>query len=280
MRLTTLTARRIASAALAVLAAVGLSMPAASAANLVSQLPGASAEGTIVVTDSPRVTVTVGPNTAEDQNVTVTVKNNYDSSFRCAAPGAIKDAAKKPAEVPNVLTTADIVSKSVAYYRSKPFVPKDNLTVPFIGALPIGEFLQFVPEGLIGRLLGEDINSRAELFRNWEKARLAGQAAEITPFTLAPDETKEITVPLDAPASGPRTDFQAAALLYCVDTTSNPQQAYVFAGYEKTEPPKAPQGSQGSLGALTPREPAGNGQPQNPFGSLGSLGSLSSLGSS
>ena len=203
-----------------------------------------------MVTDSPHVTVTVAPHSASDEQVRLTVTNNNDHQFRCVAQAASAEVSK-PKEAPNVVTTADIVAKSVDYYRAKPYVPQDGVAVPVLGVLPLDGFLQFVPEGSSSLLLGRDVNTRADLFRQWDKARLAGHTAEVQPFDLEPAGSKDITVALDAPAHGPRTDFAAAALLYCTDTVDN--TAYVFAGYEPgaapaTRPGLGSSSAQGSSG--------------------------------
>lgn len=223
---------RIGVASVAAAAACGaVALAPASAETLVSQLPGASAEGTVVVTDSPRVKVDVEPANTENGTVKVTVKNAYDHKFRCAAPGAApKDA--KPAELPNVVTTANIVSQAVNYYREQPFTSKDGVVAPLLGVIPTNSFLKNVPEGSLSRLLGKDIATRASLARQWDDARLAGHTAEVAPFDLEPLATQEFTLKLNAPGNGERTDFAAGALFYCTDVTENPKQAYVFAGYQ------------------------------------------------
>ncbi len=196
--------------------------------NLVSQLPGASTEGTVVISDSPHVRVEVEEFGTED-SAKVTVKNNYDHAFECFAPGVSTDPAA-PEKLPNVLSEARIINDSLNYYRAQPFLPKDGKNVPVIGVIPTDIFLQYVPEGSSGRIFGAETAARAELSRQWDRARIAGHTGEIAPFTLDPSSTKEITVKLNTPGHGPRTDFDAGALLYCTDVED--QQAYVFAGFE------------------------------------------------
>lgn len=236
--------RRIATAAFSVAVVAGFVVPQASAAPAapaaVSQLPGAFTDGTVVVTDSPHVSVKVEPHDGAGDKVTVTVTNHYDHKFRCAAPTVQKNKDNQK-EGPNVVTTAEIVSKSVNYYRSAPFIPRDAFHVPILGEIPLEGLLRFVPQGSLSRPLGADITSRAELFRLWDQARRAGHTGEIEPFDLDPMGNKPFTVELDAPANGKRTDFPAAALLYCTDTTN--QAAYVFAGYEPVAAPPKPHGS-------------------------------------
>ncbi|AZA10986.1 hypothetical protein [Corynebacterium gerontici] len=213
----------LASAAALIAAAVP-----AHAANLVSQLPGASADGAVVVTDSPHVSVDVEKLGAE-HTAKVNVKNNYDHAFECYAPGASTDPAK-PEKLPNVVTEARIVTDSMNYYRAQPFLPKNGQNVPLLGVIPTDVFLQYVPQGSAGNLLGSDTAARAELSRQWDRARIAGHTGEIAPFTLQPGASETLEVKLGAPGHGERSDFDAAALLYCTDVQD--QQAYVFAGYE------------------------------------------------
>lgn len=218
----------------------------ASAQDMNSLLPGASSDGSVVVTDSPRIQVIVGENKGED-TLTVEIKNNYDSNFSCFAPGVSTDA-KKPARLPNTVTEAEIVAKAVDYYRTWPNVPSDGINVPLLGVIPTNGLLEFVPDGLLGSALGKQLNTRAQLFRAWEQAKLAGHTGEIPVFELKPFGTSTHEVVLNKPGSGERTDFEAAALVYCTDTDDPHKQQYVFAGYESG---KAPRGSGfgGSLGS-------------------------------
>lgn len=241
---------RIGVASVAAVAACGtVALTPASADTLVSQLPGASADGTVVVTDSPRVKVDVEAADAASGTVKVTVKNTYDHKFRCAAPGAApKDS--KPAELPNAVATADIVSQAVSYYREQPFSPKDGVAAPILGVVPTTPFLKYVPAGSLGRLFGKDIATRASLARQWDSARLAGHTAELAPFDLEPLATQEFTVKLNAPGNGERTEFAAGALLYCTDVTADPKQSYIFAGYQPgAKPAPATAGSSRPAGS-------------------------------
>ena len=207
----------------------------ASAQTPVSLLPGASSDGSVAVTDSPRVQVTVGANDGGD-TVEVTIANKYDGRFSCFAPGVSADE-DKPAQLPNTVTEAAIVAKAVDYYRTWPNVPSDGVNVPLLGVIPSNGFLEFVPEGLLGSLFGKQLNARAELFRMWQQAQLAGHNGAIPVFELAPGATHTVTVTLNKPGSGERKDFEAAALVYCTDSNDPNQQQYVFAGYESGKAP-------------------------------------------
>lgn len=218
----------------------------AAAQDQASLLPGASSSGSVVVTDSPRVSVSVGENTGGD-TVEVTIKNNYDSTFSCYAPGVSADE-KKPAKLPNTVTEADVVAKAVNYYRTWPNVPSDGINVPILGVIPTNGLLEFVPNGLVGSALGKQIAARAELFRAWEQAKLAGHNGQIEVFDLKPFATEAKTVTLNTPGNGNRKDFEAAALIYCTDNNDPHKQQYVFAGYESGKAP-AVGGFGGSLGS-------------------------------
>lgn len=218
----------------------------ASAQDMNSLLPGASSDGNVVVTDSPRIQVIVGENKGED-TVTVEIKNNYDSNFSCFAPGVSTDA-KKPAQLPNTVTEAEIVAQAVDYYRTWPNVPSDGINVPLLGVIPTNGLLEFVPDGLLGSALGKQLNTRAQLFRAWEQAKLAGHTGEIPVFELKPLDTSTHEVVLNKPGSGERTDFEAAALVYCTDNDDPHKQQYVFAGYESGKAPRVG-GFGGSLGS-------------------------------
>lgn len=235
------------AATIAVASAMVLgSTSVASAQDMNSLLPGASANGHVVVTDSPRIQVTVNENKGED-TVTVEVKNNYDSKFSCFAPGVSTDP-KKPARLPNTVTEASIVAKAVDYYRTWPNVPSDGINVPLLGVIPTNGFLEFVPDGLVGSALGKQLNARAELFRAWEQAKLAGHTGEIPAFELEPFGTSTHQVVLNKPGAGERRDFDAAALVYCTDNDDPHKQHYVFAGYESGKAPRVGSSS-GSLGS-------------------------------
>lgn len=214
----------LASAAALITAAI----QPAHAENLVSQLPGASTDGIVVITDSPHVSVDV-EKLGNEATAKLNVKNHYDHAFECYAPGASTDPAK-PEKLPNVVTEARIVTDSLNYYRAQPFLPKNGKQVPLLGVIPTDVFLQYVPQGSAAKLFGSDTAARAELSRQWDRARIAGHTGEIAPFTLQPGTTEHLEVTLGAPGHGERTDFDAAALLYCTDAQD--QQAYVFAGYE------------------------------------------------
>lgn len=218
----------------------------ASAQDMNSLLPGASSDGNVVVTDSPRIQIIVGENKGED-TVTVEIKNNYDSNFSCFAPGVSTDA-KKPARLPNTVTEAEIVAQAVDYYRTWPNVPSDGINVPLLGVIPTNGLLEFVPDGLLGSALGKQLNTRAQLFRAWEQAKLAGHTGEIPVFELKPFDTSTHEVVLNKPGSGERTDFEAAALVYCTDNDDPHKQQYVFAGYESGKAPRVG-GFGGSLGS-------------------------------
>lgn len=235
--------RAVTTVALASVITLGCA-PFAAAQDPTSLLPGASSSGSVVVTDSPRVSVSVGENSGGDA-VEVTIKNNYDSTFSCYAPGVSTDE-KKPAKLPNTVTEADVVAKAVNYYRTWPNVPSDGINVPILGVVPTNGLLEFVPNGLLGSALGKQIAARAELFRAWEQAKLAGHNGPIDVFDLKPFATEAKTVTLNTPGNGDRKDFEAAALIYCTDNNDPHKQQYVFAGYESGKAP-AVGGSNGSL---------------------------------
>nr|WP_162933150.1 hypothetical protein [Corynebacterium lactis] len=227
-----------------------LAAPAANAADNVSQLPGASADGTVVIVDSPRITVTVDPHEASNDTVKVHVKNNYDHNFSCFAPGVSTDA-NKPTKLPNVVTEAGLVKKAVDFYRKYPSVPSDGINFPLLGVIPTNPFLQYVPEGILSKAFGESLVERATMFRDWERARIAGHTSEVPVFELGKFETKSFDAKLGIPGNGNRAEFDAAALVYCTDNQETEPRSYVFAGYENGKAP-AGNGSLGSPGIASP----------------------------
>lgn len=90
---------------------------------------------------------------------------------------------------------------------------------------------------------------RKHIGEEYSKARVAGHVGSIKKFTIPAGEVVLFNAALPAPASGARTDFDAAAFLMC--TTTDTQQPHAFAGYE--DGTTAPQLGSSQLRALGKR---------------------------
>ncbi len=219
---------------LTVLAALtmGLSVPAVGHA----QIPGAIDTGTVVITNSDRLVVTVNPASATATQITGTIRNTTGNTFRCAVPGV------RGNEYPGQVTEAKIVERSMTYYSRNIFQPIGGVELDVDGPINLdplnfGSMLDYFPTGSMIEPLG---NTRAEYMNiqaAQDDARIKGHTGDprvggATVFNVGANATVSWSAQLGAPATGIRTDFDAAAMFYCRNTNGSPQRDYVFAGYE------------------------------------------------
>ncbi|MBB1032110.1 hypothetical protein G6027_14730 [Dietzia sp. SLG310A2-38A2] len=209
---------------------VGLGSPAAAHA----QVPGAIDTGTVVITDSNRLVVSVDAAQATATNVTGRIQNTTGTGFRCATPGV------QGLEYPGQVTEAEIVARSMRYYANNIFQPIGGVGLDITGIeldpIPIGSLLDILPTGSVNKALGATRSDLMDIRSAQEAARVAGHTGDPrvggnVAFTVGANASVTWSAQLGAPASGQRTDFQAAALFFCTETTGA-RRAHVFAGYE------------------------------------------------
>lgn len=231
---------------LATLFAATLGMAAPLAAH--AQIPGALDSGYVVITNSNLLTVTVNAAGANSTQISGTIQNTTANTFRCGTPGL--DIDRDEVEYPGQVTEATIVARSMTFYSQNIFQPVGafplDITLPAgsaLNALDFGSMLDYFPTGSwiepLGKTRAEYMNIQAEQ----DAARIKGHTGDPrvgsnTAFNVSGGGTVSWTAALGTPASGIRTDFDAAAMFYCRNTTGSPQLHYVFAGYETgTTPP-------------------------------------------
>lgn len=215
--------------ALASALALGLSAPAIAHA----QIPGASDAGTVVITDSAKLTVSVDAAQASATAVTGRIQNTSGNNFRCRTPGV------QGLEYPGQVTEAPIVAKSMRYYSNNIFAPVGGVDLDVTGVdldpMPIGSLLDILPTGSFNKALGNTRSELMDIRAAQEAARVAGHTGDPlsgnnVAFNVNSRTTATWWAALGEPARGQRTDFQAAAMFYCTDTATS--RDYVFAGYE------------------------------------------------
>lgn len=225
--------------AIAGAAAVFLAWSAAGSAN--AQIPGAIDTGTVVITDSNRLIVNVTPAGAAATQVSGTIRNTTNTPFRCATPGI------RGNEYPGQVTEAEIVARSMAYYSKNVFVPIGGVELDVdapinIDPLAFGSLLDFFPTGSFTAPLGNTRSEYMAIYAAQRDARIKGHTGDPRvsgdiAFSIGPNATVNWTAALGTPATGVRTDFDAAAMFYCRTTSGSPERHYVFAGYETGSAP-------------------------------------------
>ncbi|MDV8001824.1 hypothetical protein [Rhodococcus sp. IEGM 1408] len=209
---------------------VGLGCPAVAHA----QIPGAIDTGTVVITDSNRLAVTVDAAQASATTITGRIQNTTGTAFRCATPGV------QGLEFPGQVTEAEVVARSMRYYANNVFEPVGGVDLPLGGIdldpMPIGSLLDILPTGSFNKALGATRSELIDIRTAQESARVLGHTGDPrvggdAVFNIAANGSVTWSAPLGAPASGQRTDFQAGAMFFCTET-AGARRAHVFAGYE------------------------------------------------
>ena len=215
---------------------------------LPTALPGTGGPSTVIKTDNTDVKVTVGKVNAEAGTVDVSLTNSSANAYTC---NVSKEA--------NTVTEAALVDQAMAYYAGNVYPGAGG------GLVDTGSLTSKIGTSSLAPLLGDVVDvPMAQLQKAQKAAQLAGHYGEFSGSTVkvgaagAAGDTYKSTVTLTAPASGPRSDFQAGALVLCTrDDKTTPNNTYAFAG--KGE---APAGTTGT----TPAAEGGSLQ----MGSLGS----------
>ena len=225
----------VAGCALALTAALA---PAASA-QIPGTLPEVDAQTYAVVTGDKRIRVAVSEPDVNAGRVTVTVQNDTAAAITCGGFGTGPGVSVAPAEV---------VSRSVEHYSKHLVYPEPKVTVDEIKVIgmgvdeitvPLGSVTQLFP-AVAARYIWPEGGSRAVIAAQFDDARMLGRTGRQDSFTVPANSGLPINIALNAPATGPRTQFDAGALIGCTIGGVN----YVWAGYSPNTPP---QGGQGSL---------------------------------
>lgn len=205
--------------------------PAASDA----RIPGANETGTVVITDSDLMTVTINSNT--NGRVTGALTNRSGVTMRCSAPGV------GGSRLPNQVTDARIVVAAIDHYSTNIF-QAPGLEVPVIGAVGVGSLYDILPTGSLGGSLGTSTSGVSDLRDAQEAARVKGHTG--TPYTGSSSNNWDISLngtattawaaDLGFPSTGVRTEFQSGALFFC----EGGGRFYAFAGYENGTAPTDP----------------------------------------
>lgn len=217
-------------------AATAVCMALAVPATSHGQIPGAQDSGTVVVTNGTALVVSVNPASASATQITGSIRNWTSNTFRCATPGV------RGNEYPGQVTEANIVQRSMTYYSRNVFQPIGGFELDVEGQIELdplnfGSLMDYFPTGSMLEPLG---NTRAEYMNiqaAQDDARIKGHTGDPrvggnTVFNVGGGATVSWVAALGTPATGVRTDFDAAAMFYCRNTSGSPQRDYVFAGYE------------------------------------------------
>lgn len=211
-----------------------------------AQIPGALDTGTVVITTSDALDVTVDETPASSTQATGSIRNSTGNAFRCATPGVGKTG--QSVDFPGQVTEADIVARSMRFYSLNVFQPVGGFRLDVqlpsgstLNTLDFGSMIDYFPTGSLVIPLGETRAEYLNIQDAQDKARIKGHTGDpkvggSIAFDVRAGESVRWSAALGTPASGIRTDFNAAAMFYCRDTTSGLH--YVFAGYEAgTTPP-------------------------------------------
>lgn len=177
----------------------------------------------IAVGHDDLATVEVDEAGADATEVNVSFTNNSDGPLTCYAPGggATSDAV--------TVTNAALVNSSMTYLTGNLVAGGGGLAIPGLNPGSVGVMLGTGSLGSLG--LGDQAAVELDAIQQaQDQARLAGHYGTSGNFTVDADETVERSVTLSVP-SGERTDFDAAALVTCMQG----DQWYAFAGYEEND---------------------------------------------
>lgn len=219
-------------------AVTGALAPAASA-QIPGTLPAVDAQTYTVVTGDQRLRVAVSEPNYAGGTVSVTVQNNTGGAITCGGFGGGPGLSVAPAEV---------ISRSMDHYSRYAVYPDPKVTVDPIKVAGIGVDEIVVPLGSVtdmfpavaARHIWPEGGSRAVIASKFDDARMQGQTGRQDTFTVPANTGVPFTITLNTPATSPRPEFDAAAMVGCTLGGLN----YVFAGYSPSTPP---QGGVGSL---------------------------------
>lgn len=230
--------------AVAACGALMLGATATSAAQNV--IPGDNSVETPVVVDPSIATVTVTPAEASATAIEATFQNTSNFQYRCEDPTGTGAGG--------TATEADVALKTEAYYENfgiqpNPIIPiaVSSVSIP-IDLTPI---LGILPGGSAAAAFGNNVAGRSDITEAQANAVQRGHSGTVTPFTLNPGQTINLTFPLGFPAAGPRTDFDAATIFVCKANNGDRNgQLFLVTGYEGGRPDGEPKGNLtlGSLG--------------------------------
>lgn len=209
-----------------------------------AQVPGVNPRTQIFPVNDSRIEIDVKSADLAAGTVGVTIQNNNAGNVTCTGIGT-------PAGPAGTVTTAEVVAKSVEFYRT---YPESDIADLILTLSPGGA--QTIPLGSVEAQVGSladymypewsAMNMVSEAF---SAARLAGQYGMINGggnIAIPNDQAIDIVVPLDQQSAGAREDFQTGVFMTCVLGG----QRYVFGAYEGgiAPNPNTPP-STGSLGS-------------------------------
>ena len=190
-----------------------------------AQVPGGGTGGAVVKTDGTDLVVTVNDKGEVPTRVSGAIENVSTASYRCATPGLNMEG-----ENPGQVTTAEVVEMAVQYYATNVFTGPEGFEVPESDApLGFGSILDLVPSGsAVG-------SSQVDVRTAQQSARGSGRTGEprvgnAAAFTVDAGQSLGWEAVLSPPANGDRGQWQAAALFYCINQST--QKHFVFHGYE------------------------------------------------
>lgn len=225
------------------LAAVAL-MAAAPAATAQNSIPGDNSPGTTFVTDQSLGTVTVGAAGAGATGITWSLVNRTGYSLTCKEQPNDTNGASNTNRA-GMVTEATVAQKTLAYYANYQWKEDPNYTINFAisgssFAIPLhfGGIVDLLPGGSAASAFGDAFAAGADIGADQDNARQRGHTGEITSFTVNNGATAGATTALIAPSAGPTTDFDAAVVLFCNNSSAG--RNYVFVGYETGTTPPTP----------------------------------------
>ena len=190
-----------------------------------AQVPGGGTGGAVVKTDGTDLVVTVNDKGEAPTRVSGAIENVSTANYRCATPGLDMEG-----ENPGQVTTAEVVKMAVHYYATNVFTGPEGFEVPQADApLGFGSILDLVPAGsAVG-------SSQVDVRTAQQSARVAGRTGDprvgtAAAFTVPAGQSVDWEAVLSPPATGDRGQWQAAALFYCINQST--QKHFVFHGYE------------------------------------------------
>lgn len=190
-----------------------------------AQIPGTGHQGQVVNTDSTALVVTVNDKGESPTTVTGSIQNSTGNTFRCGTPGY-----DLTGEFPGQVTTADVVTEVLGFYRTNIYTGPDGFAAPGGGApISLGSVQELLPTG--SATGSATVDTRAAQ----QAARVAGRTGDprvgnAIAFNVTAGQTVDWTATLGVPSTGDRGEWRAAAMFYCIDQATKAH--YVFHAFE------------------------------------------------
>lgn len=232
----------VAAASLALVAGAGVAA---------AQVPGGGFAGYVVKVDDTSLEVTVDPKGAEPAEITGTIENSTEATFRCEVPSFVKGSQTTPVGYGQV-TTAAAAHEVREFYRTTVFTgPSDtNANGDLVS---FGSLYDALPAG--STVGSAEVGPR----QAHNEARVAGRTGDprvenSLQFSVPAGATVQYSAELGIPATGERGEWRAAALFMCRNNTTG--DWFLYTGLEDIADPNPIPGpestgslSSGSLGS-------------------------------